>query len=153
MMIVLMGVVYYERSLLGSAALQAFFLAAQFVGWRSWRSGEQKDLRKKSKFLSPRSRLGLLAALLLSWLIMGMLLARSGGVSAWLDAFCTAGSVIAQSLMVAGFRECWLLWITVDIGYVWMMSELHLFFYVSLYLVFCVLAWNGWREWTRDLEE
>jgi nicotinamide mononucleotide transporter len=153
LMIVVSGAVFLGRSFHGSAALQLFFLVTQFVGWRNWRNGDQKDLRLSSRSLTKRQVAKLLGGGLVCWILLIPILQQTGGVSAWADGFATTGSILAQTLMVLRYRECWLVWLVVDVVYVGLMAQQTLYFFFLLYLVFCATAWNGWRQWTRDLEE
>jgi nicotinamide riboside transporter PnuC len=65
-----------------------------------------------------------------------------------LDAFATVGSLLGQALIVAGFAECWLAYLAADVALVVVSARADLRFYLVMYLVYCGLAWNGWREWT-----
>lgn len=152
-MITLSGLVYVARSLYGFATVQLYFLVTQFLGWRRWRLGEEKDLRKSNRALAPRFFLGLCLALTGVWMVAAQVLLLVNGVAVWADAFVSVGSLAAQTLMVAGYRECWLLWLAVDIVATVLSYDQGMGAFVLLYLYFCVMAVNGWREWTRDAEE
>lgn len=149
-MILMMGVVYYAGGLFGSAALQLFFLVTQYIGWRRWRLGTEKDLRKSSRRLQAAHWGILLPVAVLAYASGVWLLRRAGGEAVWVDSFVTTGSVVAQSLMVLGYGECWLWWLAVDVVYVWLMWDQNLFAFLFLYLVFCAMALNGWSQWTRE---
>lgn len=151
-MIVLTGLVYTGRKLYGSASLQLFFLLLQLIGWRRWAKSEEKDLRKASRRLGPRTYLPitLLAAAL--WYLLSLLLRHHGGAAPEIDSFVTTGSILAQVLMVYCYRECWLVWMVVDVVYVVLSVQQGLWAFGILYLIFTVLAYRGWTEWTRDLE-
>ena len=148
--IVMTSVVYVAHSIYGSALLQIYFLVTQFWGWWCWRKGEQQDLRLVSRTLSGRQRL--LSVLLVGVGTVGAahVLQSVGGASVWWDGFVTSGSLLAQTLMVLNFGECWLWWVVVDVVYVGLSWRSELWSYTLLYLVYCALALNGWRQWTRD---
>jgi nicotinamide mononucleotide transporter len=152
-MIALTGVVYAGGGLYGSATLQIFFFGTQLLGWHRWRKSDEKDLRKSSRSLTLRKKFAVILLVTGLWSGLWVLLERAGGTAAPVDAFVTAGSLVAQVLMVGGFRECWPLWLLVDIVYVVLSFQQQLYAFMLLYLVFCVMAWNGWRQWTRDLDE
>lgn len=147
--ILLTGYVYWNRNVLGSAWLQLFFLLTQLAGWWRWKAGTETDLRVASGWLSQTARWLLLSLFLGAWYGLTQGLGALGGSGAWMDSFCTVGSVLAQSLMVLGRRECWLLWLAVNVVYVFLNASQHLWAFALLYLLFAVLAVKGWREWTR----
>lgn len=151
--IVLTGYVFWTQNILGSAVLQVFFLLTQLLGWWRWHRGDEQDLRVSSSWSSPRQRVLALVGLAGGTLVLGAWLTRSGGTAVWLDSFVTVGSVIAQTLMVAGKRECWLLWLGVNLAYIALSGGQGLWAFALLYLLFAFLALNGWREWTRDRED
>ena len=146
--IVLTGLIYWEAGLLGSASLQLFCLSTQLVGWWRWRTGPEHDLRISSSFLTNRQRAATVGALVICWPATAQILIRLGSVGAWADGFVTAGSLIAQALMVMGKKECWLLWGLVNLVYVALNLSQELWAFSLLYGLFLVLAVHGWREWT-----
>lgn len=148
--IVMMGIVYLIRSLYGSALLQVYFLVTQLWGWWRWRKGKEKDLRFLSRRLSARRRLLSVLVVGVGTVVAAHILQSVGGAWAWWDGFVTSGSILAQTLMVLNFGECWLWWVVVDVVYVGLMWRSELWSYTLLYLVYCGLALKGWREWTRD---
>jgi nicotinamide mononucleotide transporter len=151
--IVLTGYIFWVSNILGSALLQVFFLVTQCVGWWRWKTDHQSDLRLTSGWLSGRSRFAVLVCFVLSWGLLDWWLARFGGTSVGMDSFVTVGSVFAQTMMVLGRRECWLIWLAVNAVYVVLSFLQGLWAFALLYLLFCGLAVNGWREWTRDRGE
>lgn len=151
--IVLTGMIFFSKGYYGSTCLQLFFLVTQVIGWRRWRLGEKEDLRAVALKLSVK-QVGLLCFILGFLTVLGAkLLVQADGQSPWWDAFATAGSMVAQVLMVRGYRECWLVWLAVDVVYLYLMALAGLKAFLVLYLVFCGLALNGWWQWTRDVQE
>ncbi len=141
---------YLLSGIYGQAALSLYFLAAQFVGWRRWWKGEERDLREVSRTLSlqGRVRLGL------GWLAGTALLALALDLGASrfpaLDAFATVGSLIGQALMVVGVAEAWPVYLLADLVLVALSLRADMWFYAAMYVIYCGLAWQGWRGWTRD---
>jgi nicotinamide mononucleotide transporter len=56
-------------------------------------------------------------------------------------------------MMTRKYVECWLVWIVADVAYVAMFIYKSLWLTAGLYLVFCVLAVVGWRQWRASLRE
>lgn len=151
--IVLTGYIYWGAGLVGSASLQLFFLATQLIGWWRWKTGVEQDLRVSSTYLSTGQRLGATLALLLCWIGLAQWLLKIGSVGAWADAFVTTGSLFAQTMMVSGKKECWLVWAVVNLVYIGLNLSQQLWAFSLLYGLFLLLAIHGWREWTRTVEK
>ena len=151
--IVLTGLVFFSKGYYGSTCLQLFFLVTQVIGWRRWHQGEKEDLRSSALKLEAAQMGGLCLALGLLTALGAKVLTQADGQAPWLDAFATAGSVVAQLLMVRGYLECWLVWLAVDVVYLYLTALVGLKAFLFLYLVFCGLALNGWWHWTRDVQE
>jgi nicotinamide mononucleotide transporter len=149
-MVVISGYVYWLENVRGQAALNVYFFFAQLVGWRRWATGQEPDMRRTARRLSPKQSAVVLLAWLLTSTVVAVVLHRGGGAFAELDAFTTVGSLIGQALIVAGFAEAWLAYLAVDIVLIALSVKAELWFYLAMYCVYCVLAWQGWRGWTRD---
>lgn len=144
------GLVYWLENIQGQAALNVYFLLVQLVGWRRWATGREPDLRRRARRLGRRE----MALTVLLWLgatpLLAGLLGLGRSLHTGLDAFVTVGSLLGQLLMVAGFAESWLLYLVADVVLVALSAKAELWAYFAMYLVYCALAWQGWRQWTRD---
>lgn len=152
-MVLLSGWVFWESRLWGQAALSLVFLVAQLAGWRRWVRGMRVDLRQRSRRLTWA---GVVAGVTLwlagTWPLAHVLEAQNGRL-VWWDALATSGSLLAQGLIVAGFAESWLIYLVVDLVLVALSWRAELPLMAVMYSVYCGLAWQGWREWTRDHPE
>jgi nicotinamide mononucleotide transporter len=147
------GWVYWRQNIRGQACLQVVFFVLQLLGWYRWARGEESDPRRSSRLLGWSQRAVLLAGWLLGTWALGLLLASQGSRFSLADAFAVVGSLLGQCLIVAGFAECWLAYLAADVVLVALSVRAEQYFYLAMYLVFCVLATQGWREWTRDDRE
>lgn len=150
MMVLLSGVLFWYRNIQGQALLNLYFLFAQLIGWRRWSIGQKQDMRETARRLQTRGRIALLVFWLSSSWLVARLLAFNNSEHVELDALATVGSLLAQALIVARFVETWPLYLVVDIVLVGLSVRSELWFYAFMYAVYCVLAWYGWCEWTRD---
>ena len=66
-----------------------------------------------------------------------------------LDAQLAALSLLATYWTSRKYLATWLLWIVVDLLYVGMFIYKALFLTAALYVGFVVLAYLGWREWSK----
>ena len=150
---VVVGASYWMEGIRGQAALSVYFLVAQLIGWKRWASGQEEDMRRVARLMKTSER----CLTALAWVIasgaLTVLLDTSNSRFPALDAFATVGSLIGQALIVAGFAECWLVYLLADVALVALSVQASLWGYVLMNGVYCGLAWQGWREWTRDGRE
>jgi nicotinamide mononucleotide transporter len=144
------GVVFFHQKLFGLTLLQIYFVAVALCAWWLW-SAATTENAAKIRYLSAR-QIGLtLTCWGIATMAIGALLTKAGeGNSAYIDAFTTAGSVIAQWLMLRYFQQTWHVWFIVN------MVSVVLFFYSNLlptsflYCVFTGLAVVGAKSWHKQ---
>jgi nicotinamide mononucleotide transporter len=142
---------FWDSRLYGEASLQLFFVIVALWGWWQWLRGRMADgaaLRVRS--LSPRARLGLLAAVLLAWPLLGSLLRHATDSDVpWWDALPTTGSLAGQWLLGRKYVENWPVWVAVNAVSVGLFAWKGLWLTVLLYGLFLLMALWGWRAWQR----
>lgn len=142
-------VLFAHSRLYGEAGLQLLFIAVAGWGWWQWRFGRQADgSALRVRWLGMRARLGLAAATLAAWPLLGALLDRftDSDVPYW-DALPTAGSVAGQWLLGRQYVENWPVWVAVNVASVALFALKGLWLTVVLYALFTLLALAGWRAW------
>lgn len=139
---------FYEVKLYSDALLQCIFILLQVYGWYSWSTKQLKQPTSVSHL--PRS-------ILLYSTVVGLLLGGALGFIThhytdaslpWLDAMLMAFSVVASIWAAKKYIESWLLWCVLDMVYVLMYLSKALYPTALLYLIFILLAINGWRLWS-----
>jgi len=153
----LYGWLFYEYKLYGDAALQGFFIAVSIWGWRSWTcaaapaSAAPIDAMDQGiRSLSRRAAIGLGAALLATWAVLGALLARLTDTDVpWFDAAPTAGSLFAQVLLARKRLEAWPLWVGVNAIAIALFVAKTLWLTALLYALLLALSVAGWIHWKR----
>lgn len=148
---VLYGVLFFASKLYGQAALQGMFIAIAVYGWWQWRrraAGEAplvvRGLRRSQRLLIVAAWLALTAALAVAMTRL------TDAASPWLDAFTTAGSLVAQTLTARKLTEAWPGWLVVNGVSVALFVQQQLWTTALLYGVFVVLSAVGWWQWRRD---
>lgn len=146
--------VFRHSGLLGDAALQLWFIAWLAYGWLYW-----KQLENNAHLLIPRKLPAshLMRALLL-WaalsLLLGYYLSRQPQAAfPWADAFCVAGSLVAQVLQSRAYVFNWWMWILINLVYIPVYLQKELYATAGLYAVFLLLAVLALREWRRTEAE
>ena len=138
----LYGWLFFEWNLLASASLQVVFIAAAIWGWFGWGPKGAQSRKGTSKQYLAIGALGLLA-----WVGLAPAFASIGAAATWPDSFGLVFSVIAQIIMVLQFRENWVVWFVVDAVYSIEYATQGLWFTSALYVVFTLIAAEGFRKW------
>jgi nicotinamide mononucleotide transporter len=141
------GVVFFHQTLFGLAAVQIYFVAIALWAWRQWaKTPEQNALKIKS--LNTAQSVATLALWLFTSLFIGWLLLKVGEQhTAYIDAFTTVGSVLAQWFMARYIRQTWHLWFIVNLVSVALFYGSGLIATSILYCLFTILALVGARTW------
>lgn len=136
----------YTWKLYGDFMLNAFyFLPMQFVGWYIWTKPDHKRAPDtvQAKFLSPITRGVYLCLFIITTVVYGYILKSMQGLTPYLDALSTVGSIIAMILMARMFMEQWIVWIIVDIVSVVMWSNI-VFIEGGMYNLGILVMWSAW---------
>jgi nicotinamide mononucleotide transporter len=147
----LYALIFAESRLYGEASLQFVFVAVAIWGWVQWQRGTGADGAPLVVHrLTPRQRLGALAATLAAWPLLGLALRRwTDSDVPFLDALPTAGSLLGQFLLGRKLVENWPVWLAVNVVSVGLFAVKGLWLTVVLYAIFAALSVVGWREWER----
>ena len=145
---VLYSYLFYENGLFADAELQVFFVGSSIYGIIQWQKETGEWISKRS------SKNELLVGLLLT-ILSGVLIGffhqkMSSSVSfPYLDALLTAGSIWSTYLAAKQKIENWICWMVIDVAYSLVYLSKGLYLTAGLYLLFVILAWRGWRQWSK----
>ncbi len=133
------------------AALQLFYVGTSIYGWRAWHgTGTQAGLPVRRWPLI--RHVIAIASVVAVTLVNGTIVAKSSGASfvPYVDAAIAWGSVLTTLLVARKVLENWLYWIVLDLAAAGLYWTQGLYATALLFLLYCVLAWRGYREWARD---
>jgi len=146
--------VFRNSGLLGDAALQLWFIVWLAYGWIYWKQHENNAHRVLPKKLSLRELLLVLPLWAALSLMLGFYLSKQPQASfPWADAFCVAGSLIAQVLQSRAYIFNWWMWIFINLVYIPVYLQKELYATAGLYAVFLLLAFLALREWRQTEAE
>lgn len=172
--VLFMGYLFLQYALISDAALQIlFYLPLQLVGFIWWRNAAKKaDNTSVVKAMSIPSFIGIAVAILAMTALNGWFMAAYGAevivwvnsAIAWsglsfpvaaasfpyIDALTSWMSIAAQLLMIAKFRESWVLWVSMDVIAIGVYFTKGLVVVSGLYGLFLVLATLGGIAWYKD---
>lgn len=146
--VTLYGYVFFSTRLFADMSLQVFFFLLGVMGWWQWsRKTSSGSLRVTT--LSWVQRAGVVVAIAVGTLIYIPIIRHYKGNVPELDSVLTVSSIAAQLLLNAKRVENWVIWILVDIIYIWVYWHQKLEATALLYAVFLVLAIMGLVNWIR----
>lgn len=148
----LYALLFYREKLYADMGLQVIYLILSIYGWYEWLYGGENRSALKVSRLDGRTAAVLCAIGVAGSMALGTVLGRSTDASLpYLDSTLSVFSLVAQWMMTRKILENWVLWIVLDVVYVWMFVVLkHLNFTAFQYAVFLVLAAMGYRDWKRS---
>jgi nicotinamide mononucleotide transporter len=149
----LYAVVFLDARLYGDMGLQFVFILMSIWGWHLWLWGD----RDHNSFMVSRLTIKGSVNSVLGWLLGFVLLAwflktYTDTDVPYADGFLTAGSLLGQVLLSRKKIENWLVWIVVDVLYIWLYLYKGLNLTAALYAVFVIMAIIGWRTWSKSCQ-
>ncbi len=161
--------VYYEAGLYADFGINVYYLLAAVYGWVLWKRGgrsrEQTEAVESEtngiqRIFSHPSPLGwgkgamLIGATLFVFLFIAWILIRFTDSNVpWLDSFTTALSMVGMWMLAKKFVEQWWVWMVVDVVSAGLYVYKELYFTASLYLLYALIAYFGYRKWLQMMEE
>lgn len=138
-----------KYNLYADAALQAFYVIMGFIGLWNWKAGAGKKQIPITNISLKEAGAAVAIGLLGSFILHTLLKNHTQAAATGLDAFTTAFSIIATIWLVQRRLENWILWIIVDLIYIYLYWTRGAFLFALLLLVYTVVAFYGWRSWRR----
>lgn len=145
--------VFYQVRLYGEVAIQLFYLITSLQAIYTWLRGGENQMEKPIDRIPPRWIPWIAGILTVSAIGLRSLLITLNGTAPFWDALTTAGSAIAQLLLMQRYLESWYLWIGVDTIYVPLYASRGLYLTSFLYAVFWLLAIGGLQNFKRIYSE
>lgn len=151
--------VFQDAKLFGDVWLQGVFILLAIYAWKTWSKSTQTEGASNSSSSSfkkmPRSwpLIGSLCWSGLFLIIHYLLVNHTSSDVPLIDAFLTAGSLLATYMSAQKWLENWLVWIFVNSFYIalYIYKDLHLT--ALLYGFLIVLAGLGWLQWSKKIKQ
>jgi len=145
-------VIFTEARLYADAGLQIYFLIMNIYGWYFWgRTSDQQSKVPVSKISFKESLLSIISILLFTAVLGTYLYKGTDASFPYVDSFCTACSLVAQLLLARKIIENWIIWIAVDIIYVWVYISKDLHLTAGMYTLYIFIAAIGYVDWKKSL--
>ena len=148
----LYAVVFYEVKIYGDMGLQVVFVVISLWGWYQWLFGGKNMQGIAVSRLSTKGWAIVIVIWALAYMIIAAFLqAFTDTDVAHIDAFLTAGSLVAQYLLTRKTIENWHLWIILDLLYIGLYVHKNLYLTAVMYGLFALLAFVGLLTWKKSL--
>ena len=146
--------VFFGAKLYADTGLQVVYVVLNAYGWYHWLYGGKNRTELAVSRTSARLGALLVGIGLAATAVIGTLLARTTDASLpYIDSMTTSTSLVAQWMMTRKLLENWLIWVAVDVVYIWMYIYKSLYVTAILYFVFLVLSAMGYMQWRKSLRE
>jgi nicotinamide mononucleotide transporter len=143
-------VVFFEAKLYSDALLHMIYVPLQVYGWHHWLHGGRDHGRLRVSRLTPPRLAGWTMATLVAAALWGHGMATYTDAAApYGDAFVVMGSLVAMWLQTNKRVDSWFFWIAINVVGIVIYYSKGLYLTTGLYVVFLVLAIQGWRAWQR----
>ncbi|MFC8190421.1 nicotinamide riboside transporter PnuC [Cellulomonas sp. NPDC057328] len=151
---VVFAVLFWQSGIAANAALQVVYLVLGALGWYWWvRGGPGRSTLPVRR--TPRWAwwVGGAAAALGTVALARVLDASGASVEPLWDGGTTALSLVAQVMLGRKWVGSWAVWIVTDVLLIGLYLSLGLYLTAALYVLLIALCVQGWRAWSRDLDE
>lgn len=149
--VLLTFVLYWHKLIYLNAWLQIVYFVLSIHGWYEWLHGGVNKTERRISWASGRTwaismPAGVALTLLLFYLERRF--APAGSLPIW-DALTTAFSIVAQYMLNMKIIENWIFWALIDMIYVFMLVDQHLYYLAALNGFFIILCAKGLIDWRR----
>ena len=144
--------VFNAAQLTASLLLHVYYVGVNAYGWWHWRNATDRERGVLPVTWTPgRLRVLLLVLTIAGFWVLTQVAERTSAASTFWDPAGTALSLTAMWMAARKHVENWLVWVVVNIIYVYVYAEQQLYWYVVLYGVYLVMAVIGWRTWRASM--
>ena len=144
-------VLFYSQKLYADSLQQIVYFFLISYGWLKWDTSKNEV----AILVSKSSKKLLIKVVLLASglsLLLGSLLQHFTDASfPWIDSSATSASFVAQWLIAKKKIENWVIWMLVNITYIGIYLNKHLYLYAILFFIYLALAIWGYSSWKKQL--
>lgn len=140
-------VVFFQQRLFGDMSLNIFYLISGVYGWIVW------EKKKNEIFIISKTPV--------KWYIIGIFITIVQSIIYYFllkyfksdlviyDAILTACSLTCTFYMIKKRLENWLIWVVIDVLYVFLYIQKELYLYATLSLALSIAALIGYYSWKK----
>ena len=150
--IIFYSIVFFQTKLYADFILQIVFIIQSIFGWINWNKNKVNNIIKVSKLTFTEIVYICIFYTFLSVLTTYLLFNFTNASLPIWDSQLMTLSLIANYLLIKRKLENWILWILVDINYVFMFIYKDLYFSSVLYFILLLIAISGFINWKKNYE-
>lgn len=143
----------WQNRFYGEVMEQFFYIGTMIWGIYVWKKNSVKEdngaKHVVAKTFNCKQWIGAIAVTLVATLALGTGLINIGSAQAYKDAFTNIAAIVAQLLMVWGYREQWIWWLLIDITCTIMWALVGNWSMVAMYVAWTINCVYGWYQWTK----
>lgn len=141
---------FYESRLYADTLQQLVYIPLLMIGWLNWNKNVNAEFIVER--IKKNEAIIYFSLFILTGVVLGFILKTYSNASfPWIDSMATAGSFLAQYLIAKKKIENWLLWIIVNVVYIFVYIQKDLPLYAILYCIYLFLAIQGFYQWRKQL--
>lgn len=149
----ILAYVFFFQRLYSDFGLHIIYAILNVYGWIIWSSKKDSESVTPTKILSNQVFLLSILLSILGSLVIGYLMSKYTDADvAYLDAFTTSGSLVAQYLLAKKYLQNWWLWIIVDLVAIPLYIYKGLYIIAGLFVCYLMLCIWGYIEWKKNLD-
>ena len=142
---------FYESRLYADSLQQLVYIPLLIVGWLNW--NKNVDAEFIVERIKKNGAALYFSLFILTGVVLGFILKNYSNASfPWIDSMATSASFLAQYLIAKKKIENWIIWIIVNVVYIFVYLQKDLSLYAILYCVYLFLAIQGYYQWRKQLK-
>lgn len=146
--------IFFHAKLYADAGLQVYFLVMNIYGWYFWSRSKDNRTEQPITGIKPIELIvSLMGIALFTWLLGTLLFTHTDASFPFLDSFLTASSLIAQAWLARRILYNWVIWIIVDIIYIYVYFSKELYATGIMYALYIFIAISGYYSWRKIYHE
>ncbi len=146
-------ILFWTSRLYLDAGLQLVYIGLGCAGWYWWLRGGERPGQLRVRRVSRGEALVLLAIGVAATAALWAAMAAAGDAQPLPDSATTVVSLIAQYLLTRKLLASWWCWIAVDVAYVVMYANQHLYLTAALQPLFIAMCVAGLRQWRTSMSD
>ena len=144
--------IFYQTRLYSDMILHIVYVVLNVYGWYSWKFGGAREAGILPTLLSRPKRMIWIMVIIIGFLIWGTLMKNYTDADfAYIDAFTTVTSLVAQWFLAKKKIENWILWMVVNVISIVLYYVKGIYLTSGLYVVYLFLAISGYLSWKKNL--
>lgn len=145
--------IFFHAKLYADAGLQVYFLVMNIYGWYYWSRPKNEQQQPITRIKKQELVLSIIGISLFTWLLGTLLFKHTDASFPFIDSFCTAISLVAQAWLARRILHNWILWIIVDIIYIYVYFSKELYATGLMYALYIFIAMSGYFAWRKIYHE